>query len=219
MESRPLENILLGIFDHSGVLSDDRLPVYEANRLLLERYGLPQISFAEWLKASKASAGEFLHSLGATAPLDQINQEYKVIYTELGNREPDPIKPTMYPNAPQVLETLKKEKKMKLAIVSSHPRTNLISELEEYGIAQFFDEISGDPSPKTQRIISICSLFEISPSQTIFVEDTVYGLESGRKAGVNCFGITTGYHSRERLEAEGTAVAVIDSLTELLRYL
>ncbi len=50
------------------------------------------------------------------------------------------------------------------------------------------------------------------------MEDTIYGLRSGHQAGVHCFGITTGYHSRERLEGEGTAVEVVDSLTELLEH-
>ena len=57
-----LGNIQLGIFDHSGVLSDDRWPVYEANMALLEFYDRFRITFAEWLAASHASAGKFVRS-------------------------------------------------------------------------------------------------------------------------------------------------------------
>ena len=109
-----------------------------------------------------------------------------------------------------------KEKGLKTAIVSSHPRANLNDELRRYGIFQLFDEISGDPSPKTQRLLQICQRFSVAPENTFFVEDTTYGLKSGKDAGLVCFGITTGYHTREKLEAEGNAVAVVDSLTQLL---
>jgi phosphoglycolate phosphatase-like HAD superfamily hydrolase len=124
----------------------------------------------------------------------------------------------MYPDVPDVLKALREKKKLKLAIVSTHPRSNLVKELEEYGIIDLFDEISGDPMQKTERLQLICKRFQIPVKESFFVEDSIYGLKSGHQAGVNCFGITTGYHSRERLEAEGTAVTVVDSLTELLEH-
>ena len=70
-----LEDIRLGIFDHSGVISDDRPPVYEANMVLLERFGLSRISFEDWLLASKASAGDWLLSHGVTVPKAEVNAQ------------------------------------------------------------------------------------------------------------------------------------------------
>lgn len=59
-----LDNIKLGIFDHSGVLSDDRRPVYEANMVLMDKYGLDRITFDDWLALTKASAGDLILSFG-----------------------------------------------------------------------------------------------------------------------------------------------------------
>lgn len=205
-----------GIFDHSGVLSDDRPPVYAANMILFERYSLDKITFEEWQRAAKASASDLLLSFGAQATKEQLDQEYAHTFQEIVSREIDPVRPIMYPDVPEVLEILKKQG-LPLAIVSSHPKENLIKELTDYGIIQFLDEISGDPSPKTERLKDICAQFGVLPQESFFVEDTIYGLRSGHQARINCFGITTGYHSREMLEAEGTAVAVVDSLTELLK--
>ena len=207
-----LEDIHLGIFDHSGVISDDRPPVYEANMILLERFGLPRMSFIDWLLASKASAGELVLSQGSTAPKAEIDDQYAQLYTEIVEGG---LPPTMYSDAPKVLAEL--ASMFKLAIVSSHPRPNLMRELEEYDLLPHFDTVSGDPSPKAARLGAICAQYGIEPGQAFFVEDTVYGLRSGHKAGVHCLGITTGYHSRERLEDEKIAVAVVDSLTELLQ--
>jgi phosphoglycolate phosphatase-like HAD superfamily hydrolase len=213
-----LDNIKLGIFDHSGVLSDDRLPVYEANMVLLGKNGVDRITFAEWLVSSKASAGDFIRSFGVDVLKDELDGEYEKIYTEIVTRKDNPIRPEMYSGVPSVLRRLQDNRGLKLAIVSSHPKSNLIIELGEYGILGFFDEISGDPMPKEKRLGLICDAFCISPMNSFFVEDTIYGLRSGNNAGVNCFGVTTGYHSREKLEAEGTAIAVIDSLDELFDY-
>ena len=210
----------LGIFDHSGVLSDDRLPVHESNVCLLERYcpGKKNPSFEEWLKMSHASAGEFILSQGGTAPIEEINEEYRRVYQEINNREENPIIPVVYEDAHRALFALKR-KGLQLAIVSSHPQDSLMDELNRYGLLPLFDLVSGDPSPKDTRLIKICDSLSRPKEEAFFVEDTIYGLRSGHKARVDCFGITTGYHSRERLEGEGTAIKVVGSLTELVQLI
>jgi phosphoglycolate phosphatase len=210
-----INGLKLAIFDHSGVLSDDRRPVYEANMILLDKYNIDRITFQEWLDGSKASAGDLVLSLGADVSKEEIDAQYANTYNEIVTGE-NPIRPTMYPGVPQFLGFLKHHKDFNLAIVSSHPKANLERELEEYGNLGFMDEISGDPMPKTERLQAICKQFSVNPEESFFVEDTIYGLRSGHQAGVHCFGVTTGYHSRERLEAEGTAVKVVDSLGEIM---
>lgn len=207
----------LGIFDHSGVLSDDRRPVYEAAMVLHAEYGIKQMSFDEWLVSTKASAGEAMKSHGVDLSKEKIDAFYEKVYKEITTREENPVGPEMYEDASEVLALLKEEG-LKLAVVSSHPKQSLVEELSDYEIVQFFDLISGDPSPKAKRLVDVCYDLGIPESQAFFVEDTIYGLRAGAIAGVDCFGVTTGYHSRERLEAEGTAVAVVDSLIELLRF-
>ena len=212
-----LENIRLGIFDHSGVISDDRQPVYEANMVLMSKYGLHRISFDEWLALTKASAGELMHSFGVEVSGDDINKEYARAYTEIVTRDDNSIKPEMYGGVPDVLRGLR-NKGLKLAIVSNHPKQNLVEELGRYDILDLFDEVFGDPTPKAERLKMVCDMFHVPIWESFFVEDTIYGLRSGSGVGVGCFGVTTGYHSRKRLEAEGTAIAVIDSLDELFNY-
>ncbi len=206
----------VGIFDHSGVLSDDRKPVHASNVVLLERYcpGVKNPSFDDWLKMSHASAGEFIQSQGGKAPLEEINREYENVYRAITSRADSPILPTMYPQVPGVLDQLR-IRGMKTAIVSSHPKSSLFEELERYGIKDKFDLISGDPAPKDGRLIEICDSLKVGVKDAFFVEDTIYGLQAAERIGMDGFGVTTGYHSRDRLEAE-KQVKVVDSLTELL---
>lgn len=207
----------LGIFDYSGVLSDDRRPVYEANQQILIMHGLRSMRFDDWLVSTHASAGEALKSKGVHLSKEEIDELYAKVYKEVTTREQDPVKPVMYPDASEVLAALN-GRGLKLAVVSSHPEGSLVEELNNYGIACHFNTISGNPSPKSKRLVDVCHELNVPVSQAFFVEDTIYGLKAGYRAGVDSFGITTGYHSRERLEAEGTALKVVDSLTELLKF-
>lgn len=155
--------------------------------------------------------------MGVEVSKSEVDAEYAGVYNKIVTRDVDPIRPEMYKGVPDVLRGLK-DKRIRLAIVSSHPRSNLVGELGRYGILDLFNEVFGDPMPKADRLKMVCDDFCINGEDAFFVEDSVYGLRSGHEAGVNCFGVTTGYHSRERLEAEGTAVAVIDSLDGLFDY-
>tara|TARA_Y100000310_G_scaffold340016_1_gene434474 strand:- start:698 stop:1336 length:639 start_codon:yes stop_codon:yes gene_type:complete len=210
-----LEDIRLAIFDHSGVLSDDRKPVYEANMVLLERRGTNRITFEQWLEASKASAADLVKSFGHIINRDDISAEYANVYSDI---VANGIRPEMYELVPEFLYSLREHRRIQLAVVSNHPRLNLVSELDQYGIYNLFDKISGDPSPKNERLRQICAEFAIDPPNTIFVEDTIYGIQHGKDAGVHTIGVTTGYHSRKRLEAE-EPYAVVDSLTEILGHI
>lgn len=213
------------MLDYSGVISDDRKPVYEADMTLLERYGKSRMTFDDWLIASKASAGEFLQSIGVKVPIETINEDYEQVYTEIVTRKENPITPFMYPGTKAVLSRLSR-KNFILAIVSTHPQSNLLKELDNYKLINYFHEISGDPSPKTPRLLKICTDFKTHPSDAFFVEDTVQGLHSGYDAGVKLFGITTGYHSRKMLEAEkkrlnsnGNRITIIDTLAEIFDHI
>ncbi|SRR3989338_6270020 len=205
-----------GIFDHSGVLSDDRRPVYEADALILVRYGITPSSFEEWLTMTNASAGEALIARGIPVSKKEIDELHAQFYREVTTREANPTKPIMYPDAPEVLQALR-DRGLKLAVVSSHPAASLRQELAEYGLSDNFDIVSGDPSPKARRLVDVCFDLQIPVGAAFFVGDTIYDLKAGYLAGVDCFGITTGYHPRQRLEAERKAVRVVDSLTELLQ--
>tara|TARA_B100001971_G_C18224624_1_gene559504 strand:- start:943 stop:1587 length:645 start_codon:yes stop_codon:yes gene_type:complete len=210
-------NFKLGIFDHSGVLSDDRLPVYESNMVLLVEYGCKRISFREWLEASKASAADFIESLIPGVNKEEIHGKYKQVYTHITTRDKNPITPFMYPETLSFINKIHKAG-LNLAVVSTHPQENLLDELSKYRLIDYFHEISGENTPKSGKIKSICKQFDTDPKNAFFVEDSIYGLQEGHKAGVKTFGITTGYHSRKMLKAE-KPVAVVNSLTELLEHI
>ena len=81
------------IFDWSGVISDDREPVYESNMRLLEAQGFERISMDEWRKISGSSAAGFLRNYGLEVDNEKVLKDYQRIFNELSR---DGIKPVMY---------------------------------------------------------------------------------------------------------------------------
>ncbi len=191
-------NMGLLIFDWSGVISDDRKPVYEANMRILREYGRPTYSFEDWLQITAMTAAEFLLSCGVQGEDEELFALYKKYLDETIE---DGIVPEVYPD---VHDTLKHVRGMGkgIAVLSSHPADNLRREAEHYNLMPFLDSIHGNSSDKASGLIEVCREFEISPQMSLYVGDTVHDIRAAKKAGVNPMGVCTGYHERERLEKE-----------------
>src|ERR1700721_1643797 len=84
------------ISDWSGVMSDDRKPVYEANMRVIEHHGLKRFSFEEWLPQTTLSAREFFANMGLSAEGDALFEEYAQTLAEV---RASGIHPTAYPDA------------------------------------------------------------------------------------------------------------------------
>lgn len=200
----------LFIFDWSGVMSDDRVPVYEANVRLLAFYGKPRISFEEWQLNSASSAVQLAQSYGITDKEKNILSLYEKYLNEVVGVG---IRPSVYDGAVDVLVYLKSRDK-RVAVLSSHPKSNLMKEADEYGILDCLDYIEGGSRDKVTGMRDICSKFDSDVQATIYLGDTVYDIRSAKQASVLAAGVTTGYHTRERLEKEKPDY-LFDSLQEL----
>lgn len=122
----------LYIFDWSGVISDDRAPVYRANIRILRDYGKPTMTFEEWLPKTTLTPIEFLRNHGISDDPSKLWALYKKYFNEVIESG---IVPKVYPDAHNVFEYLKKSKRV--AVLSSHPTENLIREAKLYGLDGF----------------------------------------------------------------------------------
>ena len=206
-------NLPILILDWSGVISDDRRPVYESNMRLLESYGKPRMTFEEWLPRTTLSVREFLANNGITGEPEKFFEEYRLIFNKVRT---EGIHPVVYADAKENLQKLKKSGK-KLIVLSAHPEKNLREEAKEYGVEEYFISFTGNAKDKAQAIIEICKTMGVvpSPEGAVYVGDTIYDIQAAKKAKVYSVGITTGYHSKERLLDENPH-KVIESLSELL---
>lgn len=202
----------LVIFDWSGVISDDRRPVYEADGVVLRKYGMEPASFATWLIESQASALEYFRANGIDQEDHILLKEYDEGLTEVREQG---VHPVLYPDALTTLATLRENGK-RIFVVSKHPTSHLLRESKEYGIDQYIEHVLGSVHDKSMTIRDIVARCQVQSFQTLYVGDMIFDIQAAKKAHVISVGITTGYHTRERLLAERPDI-IIDSLSELIQ--
>jgi phosphoglycolate phosphatase len=91
-----------------------------------------------------------------------------------------------------------------LGIATGKSRRGLDRVLQETALEGMFvatrcaDEAPSKPHP--QMLLDMMELLDVKPQQTIMVGDTEYDMEMATNAGAGKVAITSGVHSRERLE-------------------
>ncbi|MBI4163720.1 MAG: HAD family hydrolase [Candidatus Aenigmarchaeota archaeon] len=186
------------IFDWSGVISDDRKPVYEANMSLLRYFEKPTMDFEEWLPKTTMTPIEFLADNGVYGDREKLFGLFKKY---LDDAIIAGIVPTVYADAADVFTYLK-NKGLTIAILSSHPPENLTEEAEKYKLKSFLDFIKGGSKNKTEGLKSVCEKLGKNQENALYVGDTVYDIQAAKGAGLLSAGICTGYHTKDRLLKE-----------------
>lgn len=204
-----IRNAPLLITDWSGVMSDDRQPVYQANVQMLEMYGLPAITFQEWLDLSHSSAYAFLASQGVEASADEVMVLYSKIYGEIC-REAHGATSEVYPDAYSFLQKFRKQGK-RVVVVSSHPHEHLLYEADRYELTPFIDHFMGG---HTDKVSAIGRVLQEWGGPAWYLGDTIYDVQMAKKAGIPVVSITTGYHTYAMLAAEEPD-HIVHSLSEL----
>jgi phosphoglycolate phosphatase-like HAD superfamily hydrolase len=194
------------IFDWSGVISDDRLPVYQANMKLLESYGKPTFSFEEWLPETIAPAVSFARKFGISDSDEKIAETYQKYLDEIVDKG---TRPTILPGS-EITLSLLKERNKKVALLSSHPTENLEKEIDEYSLRKYFDFVVGGVSDKIANLQNICDKLTIPPMYSAYVGDMIADVIAAKALGITSIAITTGYHSKEVLEKEGPDYLIED---------
>jgi phosphoglycolate phosphatase-like HAD superfamily hydrolase len=210
------------VFDWSGTLSDDRLPVYNTNNLLLERYGKPAITFDEWLNADCGNIVEFYHkyqlitSEGTMLSSEDILFEYRKTYKHVFDNV---IKTNAYPHLHDLLSAIKKDDVI-LCIVSSHPKSQILIEMASYNLdSSIFDTIIGESINKTKDLIEMCKKYNIDAESSVYIGDCCQDVVHCKRARYKThISITHGYHSRDKLTIMNPDL-IVDDLKELTKIL
>jgi len=110
---------------------------------------------------------------------------------------------------PEALEALKEAKRagMRVALVTSKNRLELETFLPRLNVNGWVDAVvsSSDvarPKPAPDSVLVALERLQASPSEAIFVGDTVYDIQCARGAGVRVIAVGWGAHPVEMLRAE-----------------
>ena len=196
------------IFDWSGVISDDRRPVYEANMLVWDIYGMERVGIETFLALSGANIFEYSESIGLVVEQQVLSRQYHEALTVV---KAGGIVPIIYEDADPIITWLH-ESGFKLAVLSSHLTEHLLKELGDYGLTPVLNLVVGGVVNKVEGLQTLVQ--EQGVQEGYYIGDTIFDIRAAKAVGLKPIGVSTGYHSREALELENPA-HLIRSLTEL----
>ncbi|OIP25023.1 hypothetical protein AUK11_01605 [bacterium CG2_30_37_16] len=104
---------------------------------------------------------------------------------------------------PDIIETLEKID-IKKAILTSRVGESAFQIIKEI-LNHSFDyiltpEMTKLHKPNPEPLLELCARFKIAPSEAIFIGDTRYDIECGKRAGVATGAVTWGYYKKKDLK-------------------
>ena len=204
------------LFDFDYTLADSSIGVVDCVNFSLCRLGLPL-----------ASAGAIRGTIGL--PLKDafkrlVGPEYLVqfeeffrLYTERANAVMTDAT-VLFESVPRTIESLTKLG-VALGIVSTKESYRIEAVLERESLLDSFDVIIGGddvpiPKPDPEGLLTAIRRLGCSPSNSLYVGDSVVDAETARRADVPFAAVLSGMGSREDFK-EYEAYRMLDSLLEL----
>ncbi len=107
-------------------------------------------------------------------------------------------------------------KKYTLIIVSSTTSSAIKLFLQKFNVDECFKEILGNDidHSKVKKLQMALDRYHLSPSDTIFITDTLGDIQEARQCGIESVAVSWGYHPRETLQ-KGEPYRIIDTVSEL----
>ena len=124
-----------------------------------------------------------------------------------------------FPNVQATLEKL--SQKMKLALITMRfvPKTQIITELEQFSLAKYFSHIitaldTHKPKPSPEALIKTVKALDVNMCDCIIVGDSVIDVRAGKTAGAKTVAVLSGLFSRGELALEHPDL-ILNDVTQL----
>lgn len=182
------------IFDMDGVIVDSEYAYAQEERAFLDAFGI-EVSDEEIAQTVGCSRETFNQTVAqwwerggygtftpdeAIARFNEWSKSYVYDYRALMN-----------PGVPETLDALR-ARGLRLALASSSPMDNIREVLQACGIEDEFEVIvSGEQfhesKPNPEIYLHTCEVLGLDPGVCCCVEDSPYGIEAGKRAGLTVF--------------------------------
>lgn len=216
------------IFDFDGVITDSEILHFRAFNQVLKKYGIEltkQEYYKTYLGFNDADCYSMLINQGLLKTkreeITNLIEEKKLIYKELAKTEGKMIEGV------RDFLTLLKENSIHMAICSGSLLTEVEMVLEDTGLRPLFEVIvsgeqvkKGKPDPEgflltlkrlNNNVNSGQAGSHILPSECIVIEDSHWGLEAAKAAGMHTIAVTNSYGAEQLSMAE----KIVNQLNEL----
>jgi HAD superfamily hydrolase (TIGR01509 family) len=204
------------LFDWDGTLADTRQVIVAAFQQAMREVDV-EVE-AEFIERRIGTGGEqaIKEILQASAvPFDEAlvkRLSAKKVQAEITMS--DRVK--LFPGALELLNALQGKAKVALASMNNRPVVDYL--LDSMKIRELFtvvvtvEEVSNF-KPNPEIFLKTASKLRCLPADCVVVEDSIFGVQAAKAAGMSCIAVLTGVYSREELETANPGL-IIDSLTE-----
>lgn len=201
------------IFDWNGTLLNDIGPVFGSVCAIFDAYGVQRPTLDEYRNEIGSDFMPFYWKHGIPshvtgAELNVIRKAYLEAHLE---------EATLHPNVREVL-ALASTLGMYRGIVSGEIDKLLVENLVRFDLFGSLQSICGGVRNKKEKLLDLCNVFEVHPSEAFYLDDTFEGIMAAKKAGLFVIGVTHGYASPERIAA-AEPDHTCDSLEALITFL
>ena len=212
------------IFDWDGTLADSKKVIVESfqkalsdigcvvdDDFLERRIGIgTRLMIIDSLKENKIEyTDQFIEQLIGRKLEHQVNISKNV---------------SLFDGVVELLEAL--QGRIRIALATMSNREVIDKLLDEKGLTKYFEVvISADdvknPKPNPEVFLTCAKKLNIDPKDCVVVEDSLFGVEAAKKAGMKCIAIPSGAYTEEELSAKRPDL-LVNSITErkqMLRFL
>ena len=200
------------IWDWNGTLFDDASACVRAMNQMLGRRGMPTLSSVEqYRRLFGFPVADYYRRVGFDfdkESLADLSAEFVAIYHPLA------ADCALFGGAWGVCNEAQR-RGLRQVVLSASQVDNLVSQVEPFGIAGFFDELLGLPDILAAGKIEIGREYvaRAGVGRALLVGDTVHDKEVADALGADCVLVAGGHQDRARLE--GCGARVVDRLGDL----
>lgn len=194
------------IWDWNGTLLDDGLASAQAVDRMLRNRNLGSITLEEYRNRITYPVIQLYYEAGfdfTNESYEDMCEEYFRYYKE------NAAAVSLHEDAVGLLSWLK-GRGVRQHIVSASEYGILVAQIVHYGIRDYFDTISGQKDKrgdsKEHLARELMASLDTHPEKVLLIGDTIHDFEVAGHIGAQCFLVSNGHCSEERLLATGAPV-------------
>ncbi|MCL2376631.1 MAG: HAD hydrolase-like protein [Defluviitaleaceae bacterium] len=205
------------IWDWNGTLLDDVAWCIKCINIMLARRGISTLqSLANYHNAFCFPIIRYYENVGFnfnSEAFEDVAKEYIALYHggKSGNCG-------LHPNAEATLRLIHQSGATQI-ILSASETDNLLSQISEFNIAHYFDEMLGlsDIYAKSKVDIGLDYMARKGVDNALLIGDTQHDYEVAQALGADCVLVSSGHQSKDALLSCG--VPVLDDISYVSKYI
>lgn len=199
------------IFDWDGTLADTRAAIVVSFQQVLKEVGI-EVPDSYIERRMGIGASETFREILREAGREVDEALVKQLVERKSRRQvslKDKVK--LFPGALELLEVL--NGKIRIGLASMNSRTVINALIKAKDLERFFQTVTTaeditNSKPHPEIFLKCAEQLNVFPSGCVVVEDSLFGVQAAKAAGMGCIAVTTGAYSKNELKVENPDLIV-----------